>query len=163
MKPKHSFKKSFLFLLWVISCNFLFFQGCTGIKSLSIKDHYVPKEIKEKIKSVPILLQSVSVKKQVNSKEAEYDCRRILMLLLRKRNEKIPSSDENYFLNVVVKEESFMEGYRSLNSVSVEMNLTAGNGHISAASAMLAEQSTETISSFTYLYGILRRALVSFL
>jgi len=136
-----------LLLLLVLSCSF--FSG-------SVKESTEPgKDIEDRIKTEGFIVKSVTIKKSFDSEIVRENAQYALSILVPERETPAGSSLQ---AEVVLKEESFIKGFKQLNSVSLELIIRETDESI-VRMVLVSEETENTLSSYRYLYKILEKGI----
>jgi hypothetical protein len=113
-----------------------------------------------------IIIDAITIKKDIDSDVIRENAAYILELLKEKYDCHKKSTinmagnlSQTLHTIVSVKENSYMKGYESFNTVTIEMICFKGEDHTGepVIIALFSEDTKETISSYRYLYSILER------
>lgn len=146
-KPWNRIFTVILLPLLLISCSF--FSGSVKESSDTGRD------IEARIKSDGFTVKNVVIKKGFDSDIVRENAEYALSILVPEKKLQSGSRLNGFF---VLKEESFIKGFRQLNSVSLEIVIRESDENI-VRTVLVSEETENTLSSYRYLYRILEKGV----
>lgn len=143
------------YLLIFLAC---LFSSCLLFQSSRVEDFYYTESDEREIKGCNIELQKLTVQKDLDREIVEENSRYILDLLSAKYREDLLPGAATLIAEVMIKEASFMKGYETLNTVTLEINLKEEQDKKPVFIYLLSDETQNSISSYKYLYEILERS-----
>ncbi|MDX9801334.1 MAG: hypothetical protein RBT69_08370, partial [Spirochaetia bacterium] len=107
-------------------------------------------------------IDNITVKKIIGSESVKNNCEYILQFLLAEKkgkNSAAGADSEKFPADVVLKEELFLKGFDSLNTVTLEIVIYSKERKKPLKAVFITEESLNTVSSNLYLYKILKKGI----
>ena len=134
-----------------------FFFSCALFSGRTIQDSHIPLSYQERIAQSFVVLNGVLVEKTGDAEQVQRNGDYICRLLLEKRNARLISPEEGFTAFVRLKEDSFLRDFQNLNTVAVEISLYAEDHPV--AFYLFSQETEASLSSYSYLYSTLEKAL----
>jgi hypothetical protein len=134
-----------------------FLCSCTLFSGRTIQDSHIPPSYQERIAQSSVALNGVLVEKTGDAEQVRRNGDYICRLLLEKRNARIISPEESFTAFVRLKEDSFLRDFQNLNTIAVEISLYAEDHPV--AFYLFSQETESSLSSYSYLYSALEKAL----
>jgi hypothetical protein len=145
--------------LSLLSLCLFFFCSCLALQPQRARDLYVQAGYIEVVKNSAFILDRLSVTKGFDSRLLEENAAYVFHLVLGQRNQEVADRDKTLRLRAVIKEREFSRDFRTLHTVTVELSLFDPPREKAVALLLYSENTRETIESYTYLHGVIQRAL----
>ena len=113
------------------------------------------KDFKERIRTEGLHINSIVVKKGFDSAAVKENAEYALSILVP---ENTTDPSDKMQADVVLKEESFIKGFKQINTVSLELIIRDRNENI-LKMILISEETENTLSSYKYLYKILEKGI----
>ncbi len=132
-------------------------SSCILFKSSRVEDVFYNKSYSNGILNSNIIIQNLTVQKDLDHGTVKANAQYILGLLSAKYNEDLTQKASTLFAHIIIKEAPFIKNYETLNSVALEIKLTEDQDKKPVFIYLLSDETKNTISSYKYLYEILER------
>ncbi|MFQ3620781.1 MAG: hypothetical protein SNJ78_07535 [Spirochaetales bacterium] len=145
-------------LILLLLCTLSSSITCTSFKGTTVQDTYLNPEYTGRVPKLPISIGEVQVSKALDAPKVREDSVFILSLFMQKRSKSLGTQDqgqEPLTLEVKLKEESLLKDFQRWNTITAELTLKKGQTLV--LTSLIAEETKATLSSYPYLYNLLRQ------
>jgi hypothetical protein len=133
--------------------------SCLALQPQRARDLYVQADYTETVKNAALLLDCLAVNKGFDSGLLEENAAYVFHLMLKQRNQAAAARDRTLLLRAMIKEQEFSRDFQTLHTVTVELSIFDPPREEAVALLLYSENTRETIESYAYLHGVIRRAL----
>jgi len=137
-------------------------SGCLAWPGPRVKDSFAVHGFHEDLRLGVLAVESIAVDKELDAEAVRANAEAIVKLLLARYSPEAQADsageEARYAARMTIKERSFQKEYENFNSVTLEVEVRKeGYGEPSFIYAA-SEDTKNTVSSYRYLFRILRRA-----
>jgi hypothetical protein len=145
----------------VLAAAALVLAGCLVLDTGRARERYVAPEYADRLARAVWILDSVEAQQELASPQIEADAAYILQLLIAQGNQRADAGAGTLALRVRIKERGLPSDLRARRTATVEIEAFASGDH-PVAMALYSETTAHGargVQSYTYLSGLLKRAL----
>jgi hypothetical protein len=134
----------------------LFLSACALVAPPRATDLYLEPAHRDRLGRTPLELADVEVEVAGRAETTEHNARYIYGLLLANLSE--GRDGTAYKIRVAIREQSFVKGFESRNTVSIETRIHDEMGR-EIGLGLYSEETEDTIASYSYLYDVIAASL----
>jgi hypothetical protein len=138
----------------------VFALSCTLFPVRRARDVYVRSGSERLLSNAAFRLEEVTVERGLESETVRENARSIFALLFARLAQNAGPSAPRLSVRASIKEEPFVQSFRSLNAVTVELSILDGDGGDPLALVLYSENTESTVLSYAYLYSTIRAAVM---